>query len=130
LVRLEILNLSKNHVGGTIYTEIGNLAALEQLLLHSNPIGGVLPTQLGQLVKLMVLDVSNTEIVGEIPPQISILNFLRTIKVQGTAIIGNLDLLFCSDQFENVTANCLDPTVVCSCCSECCDSAGENCEEY
>jgi hypothetical protein len=131
LNNLRILNLSKNQVGGSIYTEIGNLKTLQELLLHSNPIGGTLPTELGVLGPLGVLDVSNTGIAGEIPLQIAILPSLTTIRVQGTNITGNLDLLFCTAQFEDVAANCLNnPDVLCSCCSECCDAVGENCEQY
>lgn len=130
LVNLSTLSLAKNQLSGTIYTEIGNLKALQRLLLHSNPIGGVLPTELGSLDHLGLLDVSDTDLSGEIPRQIGTIPSLTKVDVHGTAIVGNLDLLFCATQYPDVSANCLDPAVVCSCCSECCDASGEKCEQY
>lgn len=131
LSNLRILALSNNEIGGSIPTEIGNLQTLKELILHSNPIGGGLPTELGLLGQLGVLDVSNTEIGGVIPPEIAILPSLTTVSVQGTNIVGNLDVLFCTAQFEDVAANCLNNrNVICSCCSKCCDVNGENCEQY
>jgi len=130
------LVLENNNLQGTLVREIGVLGPnLEELQLGMNKIHGSLPTELGLLSGLTTFDVfDNNNITGTVPTELS-LQFLPNIKkfqLVGTSIVGNLDPLFCTVDTENgaarnISANCFDASVSCSCCKVCCDAAGNNC---
>jgi hypothetical protein len=97
-----------------------------------NPIDGPIPSEIGRIVELETLDLSNTDVSGALPAELGLLPNLEQVYIQGTSITGNLDIMFCEGQYEFVTANCLGETssVVCSCCTICCDATGANCKEF
>ncbi|OIV95325.1 hypothetical protein TanjilG_07481 [Lupinus angustifolius] len=65
--QLQLVNLSYNHIIGSLPTNIGNVMPnLEQLLLASNMINGTIPNSLCQ-AELYRLDLSKNELSGEIP---------------------------------------------------------------
>jgi Leucine-rich repeat (LRR) protein len=74
------LNLSNNHLIGSIPTELGSLTKLQYLNLGSNQLIGSIPTGLGSLANLMVLYLYGNGLTGYIPP------------VSGLANLAELDL--------------------------------------
>jgi len=134
---LQELKLGSNLLRGEIPSEIGLLSGLITLDLYDN-----------------------IQITGHIPSEISarLLPNLRQVQLIGTSIGGNLDSL-CStttatdddndQQFDgdngdhatntntntntidiDIRANCLEPWVMCTCCSVCCDETGSDCRSY
>ncbi|KAF8030281.1 hypothetical protein BT93_E2661 [Corymbia citriodora subsp. variegata] len=70
LSALGVLNLSSNHITGSIPRHLGNLSSLYQLNLRDNKLSGLIPPQLGQLPHLEDLDLSSNELGGPIPEQL------------------------------------------------------------
>jgi len=136
------INLENNRLNGTLVSEIGSLGPnLRDLKLGNNLLFGEIPSEIGLLPGLRTLDLTNNpKITGIIPSEVSSRSLpnLKTIEIAGTGIVGsNLDSLFCSSKGDggndddkpaiDIRANCLDPSVPCSCCLVCCDAAGKNC---
>jgi len=128
------ITLIDNNLNGTLVSEIGSLGpSFRELRLGMNLLRGELPSELGLLSGLTALDVfDNNDITGTIPSELStpFLPNLLMIQLVGTGIVGDLDPLFCCDDCDaaiDVSANCFDPSVTCTCCEVCCEANGENC---
>jgi hypothetical protein len=87
-------------------------------------------TSLASFVSYDSTTLGYTGLSGDLPPGFSSLDNLAKVYLQGTSITGNLNLFFCREGFDEVKADCIDtPNLICQCCSECCDQAGDNCKE-
>lgn len=131
------LIIENNNLDGTLVSEIGALGPnLRELQLGMNNLRGKLPSELGKLSGLKTLDIfDNNDITGTIPAEMSsqFLTKIEKVQLVGTGISGSLDPLFCTfylngDGIRNVSADCFDPSIACSCCEVCCDAAGDNCQ--
>lgn len=64
---LEVLDLHRNHLNGTIPEILGNLSKLQILDLSQNSLFGSIPSSLGNLLNLKHFNVSYNNLSGEIP---------------------------------------------------------------
>lgn len=78
------LDISNNHISGTISTRIGELNQLTALSIHHSDefearsfITGTLPTEIGQLLSLNWLNVYRNGLVGTLPTEIGNLQLLQ-----------------------------------------------------
>ncbi|KAK4833768.1 hypothetical protein QYF36_010905 [Acer negundo] len=97
LSKLELLDLSTNHLTGSIPPEIGYLKNLVSLYLNNNNLIGHIPTALGQLTLLTTLQLSSNQINGSIPLEIGYMKNLQLLDLSYNnlggpipATIGNL----------------------------------------
>ncbi|PIN16139.1 Serine/threonine protein kinase [Handroanthus impetiginosus] len=67
LTKLERLDISFNHISGSILPEIRNLRNLVALDLSRNSLNGAIPSWIGAFSKLEDLDLSNNNLTGHIP---------------------------------------------------------------
>ncbi|XP_006646229.1 probable LRR receptor-like serine/threonine-protein kinase At3g47570 [Oryza brachyantha] len=67
LPRLLSLDLSSNHLSGTIPSALGNLTVLEILDLDSNNLTGQIPPELHNLKNIVYLSLCSNELSGQIP---------------------------------------------------------------
>ncbi|KAI8028777.1 Receptor-like protein EIX1 [Camellia lanceoleosa] len=81
LAKLETLDLSYNHLNGTIPESLGQLAKLETLDLSYNHLNGTIPESLGQLAKLETLDLSYNHLNGTLPESLGKLVMLSYLDV-------------------------------------------------
>ena len=131
------IDLEKNNLNGTLVSELGALGpSLSELRFGSNALRGGLPSELGMLSGLETLDVfDNPLVAGDVPSELSAQSWpnIEKIKLVGTSLTGNLDSLFCTsndadgDAKIDISANCFDKSVTCTCCTVCCDAKGDNC---
>ena len=94
---LVLLNLSNNHLIGSIPSSLGKLSNLEALDLSLNSLSGKIPQQLAQITFLEYLNVSFNNLTGPIPQN----NQFSTFK--GDSFEGNQGL--CGDQ---LLKKCID----------------------
>ncbi|XP_031283019.1 probable leucine-rich repeat receptor-like protein kinase At1g35710 [Pistacia vera] len=111
---LAYLDLSSNHLFGTIPPQIGNLSKLQYLHLSNNQFSGKIPPEIGLLLHLDVFHLAENQLNGSIPEEVGNLKFLSHLwlsKNQLTGIIlptlGNLSnvkvlLLRITSQIDDV----------------------------
>lgn len=133
MVGLKEFNLADNGLSGTIPTEFGGMVDLKDFTVRNNPeLSGQVPSEMGTCVELQDFNVALTDISGSFPLEVgSVLN-LEKVYLEGTRIVGNLDTWACNANiaFEIIVANCQpNAGAECSCCTTCCDSAGNNCSD-
>ncbi|CAH1420184.1 unnamed protein product [Lactuca virosa] len=94
---MKILDMSRNHMIGTIPEDIPNFFPNISLLdLSMNDLSGVVPSSIGDLSELMMLDLSRNGLSGEVPKglftNVSRLRFLKLSnnKLHGQVLAGNL----------------------------------------
>lgn len=78
---VEVLNLSRNNLTGSLQAEVRNLQNLRELNLANNQFTGV-PAEIGQLKYLEVLDLSNNRITG-LPLELGNLSNLKVLNLKG-----------------------------------------------
>lgn len=64
LQNLQVLNLAKNFIRGTISPSISNCRSLTYLNLSSNRLSGTIPSALNEMPNLRTLDISNNQIIS------------------------------------------------------------------
>ncbi|KAK1426461.1 hypothetical protein QVD17_15133 [Tagetes erecta] len=109
------IDLSNNHIGGTIPSELpltlktfflsGNqltgsipeslsmLVQLTDLSLNNNHLSGVIPDSFQQLTSLTNLDLSANNLSGSLPPSMANLSSISALHLQDNYLTGVLDVL-------------------------------------
>ena len=88
LANLRILYLNNNHLTGAIPAELGNLANLQYLHLERNRLTGAIPAKLGDLANLWELDLTGNRLTGDIPAELGNLSSLRRLYLGGNRLTG------------------------------------------
>ena len=89
-----VLNLSNNHLTGTIPSEIGQLKSLVVLNLSFNSLSGSNPQELCNLTNLQVVDLSHNHLTCSIPSALNNLQMLSTFDVSYNDLEGEIPTLF------------------------------------
>jgi Leucine-rich repeat (LRR) protein len=105
LTNLRVLAIDDNALSGTIPTEMGNLSLMRFLLMEKNNLDGTIPTEFGQMKKLQAL-------LLEVNPGI-----IGTIHNSSAICVKGLDVFVTDCKTDNQ----IQPHIVCSCCTHCCD---------
>ncbi|CAN6214760.1 unnamed protein product [Urochloa humidicola] len=84
------LNLSSNHLEGTLPLELSKMDMILALDLSSNRLSGTIPAQLGSCVALEYLNLSGNALRGALPAPLAALPFLRVLDVSRNALSGPL----------------------------------------
>ena len=87
---LSRLNLYRNHLTGTLPSELGDLQGLEDLRLYENSIAGEIPHELGNLTQLQWLDISTNSFTGEIPSELGNLTQLQRLDLGANSLTGEI----------------------------------------
>jgi len=90
---VKTINLSTNHLVGTLPTQIGDLPSLTSLNVFNNKPGlsGSIPTEIGNLTSLTVLNMASNSFSGSIPTTIGNLTSLTQLYLHGnTSLSGTL----------------------------------------
>ncbi|KAK1304451.1 Phytosulfokine receptor 1 [Acorus calamus] len=105
------IDLSDNHLNGTIWPEFGNLKDLMVLDLGGNNLLGTIPVELSGMKNLENLDLSHNNLTGTIPQSLTDLNFLSSFSVAYNDLHGSIPLggqfsTFPSTSFEGNRGLC------------------------
>ncbi|XP_062095047.1 receptor-like protein 7 [Humulus lupulus] len=95
---LEVLNLRRNSLGGSIPNAFPVNCSLETLDLNGNSIEGHIPNSLSSCTKLEVLDFGNNYFTGEFPCLLKNISTLRVLVLQSNKFYGSIR---CSNSNES-----------------------------
>ncbi|CAJ2634015.1 unnamed protein product [Trifolium pratense] len=70
-LNLKYIDISKNNMGGSIPSSLGNCTNLTYINLSWNKFAGLVPSELGNLVNLVILDLSHNNLQGSLPLELS-----------------------------------------------------------
>ena len=84
------INLSENHLVGTLPASIGTLTSLVSLNLHTNQLSGTLPAELGNLTNLTVLHLYENAFTGSLPSTLGNLTHLFQLKAHTNLLSGSI----------------------------------------
>ncbi|GMJ10071.1 hypothetical protein like AT1G53440 [Hibiscus trionum] len=87
---LTSLSLLGNRLSGPIPGEIGDIPTLEGLVLEDNLLGGSLPSNLGNLGRLSRLLLSSNNFTGRIPESFGNLKNLTDFRIDGSSLSGKI----------------------------------------
>ena len=90
LTRLERLDLSRNSLSGPIPPLLGHLTRLERLELTGNNLSGPIPVELGNLTGLERLDLSENNLSGPIPVELGSLTGLERLDLDENDLSGSI----------------------------------------
>ncbi|XP_022717347.1 probable LRR receptor-like serine/threonine-protein kinase At1g53440 isoform X1 [Durio zibethinus] len=92
LSQLPLTNLSLlgNRISGSIPREIGDISTLEDLVLEDNLLEGFLPSNLGNLGRLRRLLISANNFTGTIPESFGDLKNLTDFRIDGSSLSGKI----------------------------------------
>ena len=85
---LQVLDLSRNKLMGTIPASLQNCTYLKALVLDNNNLSGAVPSSLGSLKQLQSLHLSNNRLFGVIPPSLQNCSSLETLDLGNNALDG------------------------------------------
>lgn len=86
--RVTGLILSRNHLTGSIPSELGDLASLRELDLYHNRLTGSIPSELGKLANLERLHLLTNKLTGPIPPELGNLTNLQWLNLSDNPLTG------------------------------------------
>ena len=86
--KMNVLDLRKNKLGGTLGSELSNLVDLEDLFLNENSFQGQLPDNIGELRNLQNLNVHDNNFDGPIPTSIGELLKMRELGMFNNKFSG------------------------------------------
>ncbi|KAL6221532.1 hypothetical protein ACLB2K_004928 [Fragaria x ananassa] len=90
LVNLTLLNLSSNHLNGTIPSKLCLMRKLERVYLSNNSLSGEIPSELGGILHLGLLDLSRNKLSGSIPDSFENLSQLRRLMLYENQLSGTI----------------------------------------
>ncbi|HYK87445.1 MAG TPA: leucine-rich repeat domain-containing protein [Acidobacteriota bacterium] len=84
------INLSDNHLSGTIPSTLGNLSNLQELNLSGNQLSGPIPAALDNLTNLQHLDLSGNQLSGLIPSRVGLRANLLFLNLSANELSGSI----------------------------------------
>ncbi|MCD7452752.1 Protein STRUBBELIG-REPTOR FAMILY 3 [Datura stramonium] len=92
-VTLQNIFLSANVFTGSIPTSLSSLSQLSAMSLNGNHLTGEIPDSFQGLTTLVNLDLSSNNLSGPLPPSLGNLSSLTTLHLQNNQLSGTLDVL-------------------------------------
>ena len=89
-MRVSVLHLENQNLGGTLGPSLGNLTFLRMLNLSNVNLHGEIPTQVGRLKRLRALDLRNNKLQGEIPIELTNCTNIKVICLAFNQLIGRV----------------------------------------
>ncbi|VVA22054.1 PREDICTED: LRR receptor [Prunus dulcis] len=97
--KLTQLDVSENHLNGTIPLSICNLKGMEVISLRNNQLFGEFPQRWSLWSRISIIDVSHNNLSGNIPSSMGTPSYLELFKVNNNNFVGEilLSLQNCTD---------------------------------
>ncbi|PNX81167.1 LRR receptor-like kinase resistance protein [Trifolium pratense] len=93
-MRVSVLHLENQPLGGILGPSLGNLTFLRVLNLSNINLHGEIPKQVGRLKRLQVLSLHNNKIQGEIPTELSNCTNIKVIDLGLNQLTGRIPTWF------------------------------------
>ncbi|KAL8239811.1 hypothetical protein R6Q59_016378, partial [Mikania micrantha] len=89
---IQVLDMSRNHITGTIPDNLQSLIPyIRYLNFSSNELDGVIPTSMLDLTRLWILDLSNNKLSGEVPKGLfTNLSTMEILKLSNNTLYGHV----------------------------------------
>ncbi|XP_045801004.1 probable leucine-rich repeat receptor-like serine/threonine-protein kinase At3g14840 isoform X2 [Trifolium pratense] len=87
---LQIIDLSRNYLNGTIPKEWGSMANLLNITLPSNRLTGSIPVEIANISTLIQLDLTANQLSDNIPGELGNLTQIRTLRFSSNNFTGEL----------------------------------------
>ncbi|XP_045800994.1 probable leucine-rich repeat receptor-like serine/threonine-protein kinase At3g14840 isoform X3 [Trifolium pratense] len=87
---LQIIDLSRNYLSGTVPKEWGTMTALIKISLHGNRLTGSIPVEIANISTLQILEVWTNQMSGHLPPELGNLTKIRTLRISSNNFTGEL----------------------------------------
>ncbi|KAH7651415.1 Non-specific serine/threonine protein kinase protein [Dioscorea alata] len=87
LIKLSLLG---NRINGSIPEELGGITTLQELILEDNQMQGPIPESLGNLINLERLLLSGNNFSGQLPKSLGYLTNLTDFRIDGNPISGKI----------------------------------------
>ncbi|WJX72476.1 hypothetical protein P8452_56358 [Trifolium repens] len=87
---LQIIDLSRNYLNGTIPKEWGSMTNLLNITLPSNRLTGSIPVEIANISTLIQLELTANQMSGNIPPELGNLTQIRTLRLSSNNFTGEL----------------------------------------
>ncbi|KAK2368146.1 putative leucine-rich repeat receptor serine/threonine-protein kinase [Trifolium repens] len=78
---LQIIDLSRNYLNGTIPKEWGSMTNLLKITLPSNRLTGSIPVEIANISTLIQLELTANQMSGNIPPELGNFTQIRTLRL-------------------------------------------------
>ncbi|KAL5101873.1 hypothetical protein RYX36_006200 [Vicia faba] len=93
-MRVSVLHLENQTLGGTLGPSLGNLTFLRILKLQSLALHGEIPKQVGQLKRLQILDLRYNKLQGEIPIELTNCTNIKVFVLRENRFTGRVPTWF------------------------------------
>ncbi|XP_024630155.2 receptor kinase-like protein Xa21 [Medicago truncatula] len=89
-MRVSVLHLENQNLGGTLGPSLGNLTFLRMLNLSNVNLHGEIPKQVGRLKRLQVLDLRFNHLLGEIPIELANCTNIKILSFSSNKLSGDI----------------------------------------
>ncbi|CAB9497885.1 leucine Rich Repeat [Seminavis robusta] len=87
---LQVLDLSRTNISGTLPTGLASLSNLQELSLDYTPISGTLPSWISSLSNLQVLSMDHANLQGSLPEELFNLTHLKILQLPMAGFSGSI----------------------------------------
>ncbi|XP_039687024.1 probable leucine-rich repeat receptor-like serine/threonine-protein kinase At3g14840 [Medicago truncatula] len=87
---LQIIDLTRNYLGGTIPKEWGSMMNINKISLIGNRLTGSIPVEIANITTLQDLELWNNQLSGNLPPELGYLSQIRRLQISSNNFTGEL----------------------------------------
>ncbi|XP_050882803.1 probable leucine-rich repeat receptor-like serine/threonine-protein kinase At3g14840 isoform X2 [Lathyrus oleraceus] len=87
---LQIIDLSRNYLNGTIPKQWGSMMNISKIALLGNRLTGSIPAEIANISTLQFLELWNNQMSGNLPPELGNLTQIQTLRISSNNFSGEL----------------------------------------
>ncbi|CAK8534945.1 unnamed protein product [Lathyrus sativus] len=91
---LQVIDLSRNYLHGTIPKQWGSMTNISKIALAINRLTGLIPAEIANISTLQILELRNNNLSGNLPPELGHLTQIQTLRLSSNHFTGELPMTF------------------------------------